>query len=254
VPPEDPSGALRLSALDAVRDQVAKLNKRLGSADKKRMAAHLDGINELEKKLKTLPPLCDKPDMPSITNEPMPGEAEELLDVSEIMTDLLAYAFACDITRVASFLFNEGAAEVVFKDIGQNESYHALSHATSNPGLDKYHEGVVYIMQRFGGMLDKFKATSDGVDGNLLDHMAVFASSDCSTGWTHSVNRQPMIVAGKLGGHLTHPGVHIASENGRNTSDVLLSLLRGFDETATEVGAGDQGSTTPLDELEAGQS
>ncbi len=251
VPPEDPSGPLRLSVLDAVRDQLGSLNKRLGSADKKRILSHLDGISELEKKLNTLPPLCETPMEPSITNEPMPGNAEELVVVSELMSDLLAYAFACDISRVGSFLFNEGAAEVVFQDIGQNSSYHQLSHAKKNPGLDDYHNGVVYIMERMAYMLEKFQATSDGADGNLLDHMAMLASSDCSMGWSHTVDRQPMIIAGKLGGHLTHPGVHIASDNGRNTSDVLLTLLQGFDETATEVGSGAQGSTTPLDELKA---
>jgi hypothetical protein len=241
-PPADPAGPLRASVLDAVRANTAALQKRLGVKDNERLESHLDGIASLEKKIKALPPVCTKPEMPTEENPEGIGN-EPLTSTSEAMSDLLAYAFACDITRVASYLFIGGAAETVLSEIGQNDGHHNNSH--DYPGSAKeINAGVIYFMKRFAYMLEKFKATPDGANGNLLDNTIVYCSSDCSEGWTHSIQKQPIILAGRGVDSLIYPGIHYNGK-GANPSDVLLSCLQAFDPTATEIGKGDPYSNKP---------
>lgn len=248
-PPSDPSGALRVSVLDAVRDNTAQLRKRLGVKDNQRLDAHLDGISTLEKKIKALPPVCATPDKPEEKNAEA-GGPERITSTSDAMSDLLAYAFACDVTRIASCLFVGGAAETVFTEIGQNNGHHGNTH--DYPGSkEEINEAVIFIMERFAYLLEKLKATQDGVNGNLLDNTIVYCSSDCAEGWSHSIEGQPIILAGRGGGSLVHPGIHYNGK-GQNPSDVLLTCLQAFDETATEIGAGAPYSNTPCTAIKTG--
>lgn len=245
--PKPDDRALRTSILDAVRDQTATLRQRLGKLDNQRLDAHLEGVRALEKKISAAPPQCALPDMPSETNTDE-GGVEPISAVNDVMSDLLVYAFSCDITRVASVLFHGGAAETVFSELGQWNAHHNNTH---DPGAQQeVHEGVVYIMSRFADMLEKFKAAVD-VDGkNLLDTSIVFSSSDCAEGISHSVERQPIILAGHGRNKLIYPGIHVQAApyptSAGNTSDVLLTCLQAFDRSATSVGAGAPRSTTPM--------
>jgi len=114
-------------------------------------------------------------------------------------------------------------------------------------------------MQRIADLMVQFQSTVE-VDGtNLLDSSIIFVSSEVSQGWTHSWQRQPILVGGTGRGYLVHPGIHYqaipqnnpsddATSSG-NTTDVLLTILRCFDAAAPSVGGGAPMSTTPLNAL-----
>ncbi|MBZ5715901.1 DUF1552 domain-containing protein [Nannocystis pusilla] len=245
--PRPDDRALRTSILDAVRDDVSRLRARLGKHDNQRLDAHLDGVAALEKKITAATPLCGLPDMPGEANVDVDGR-EPITAVNDVMSDLLVYAFACDITRVASCLFIGGAAETVFSEIGQSAGHHFHTHDAN--AQDLVHDGVVYIMERFADLLKKFKAWQD-VDGtNLLDSTIIYCSSDCAEGLSHTIARQPIILAGHGRDQLIYPGIHhqvtpFPFSDG-NMSDVLLTCLRAFDPTAASIGSGAPMSTTPL--------
>jgi hypothetical protein len=250
-PPKDPQGPLRIGVLNIVRDNLKQLDKRLGKSDQDRVKAHLASIDELQKKIEALPPLCTKPDMPKEANVDM-GGAEPLRPVSEAMSQLLRYAFKCDITRVASFLFSEGASETIYTELGLSKAHHDYTHDGSAAAQNgAVHNGVIYAMQRFAYLLEQLKSEPDGPDTNLLDNTAIFCSSDCAEGVSHSVDKQPMIVAGKGGGKLVHPGIHYASPNGQNPTEVLLTLRQIFDPSATSVGKDEPYSNKPFVPLKA---
>ena len=245
VPPEDPSLNLRVSLLDSVREDVAALKKRLGQADILRVDAHLQGLSELEKQIKALPPVCAVPGMPTETNEDVNGE-EPLTAVATAMSDLLAFAFSCDVSRVASVFISGGASETVFTEIGQSSVHHSNTHNANRQ--EEVHQVVVWNMERFAYLLEKLKATPDGVTGaSLLDNMLIFCSSDCSEGYTHDIYDMPIVVAGRAGGRVRHPGVHYRSQTGENTTDILVSCLQAIvpEAEGVSVGAGAPQSSTP---------
>ena len=90
-PKDDPSGPLRVSLLDAVREDAKRLQLRVGSSDKQRLEAHLDSIAQLQKQIQAIPPACTKPGAPTQTNEDVDGN-EPLQEVSHAMADLVAIA------------------------------------------------------------------------------------------------------------------------------------------------------------------
>ena len=246
-PMDDPSGPLRASVLDAVKAQTDALKKRLGTKDVQRLDAHLEGINEVQKKIEAIPPVCQPPGLPSETNPPG-ANPEPLINTNKVMADLIAYAFECDVTRVVSVLLVGGAAGTVLKEAGLNDEHHLTTHNAQKANTD-INAGVIFQMQRFSDFLQTLKAKTDPTGGNLLDNTIVYFSSDCSEGWSHSVKKTPMIVAGKGAGYLKYPGIHYASTTGQNPSDVLLTCARAFNPNIPSIGAGQPMSTTPFTDI-----
>lgn len=256
--PQPDDSALRLSILDAVRTDADRLRPRLGMLDNQRLDAHFQGLSELEQKIMAMPPTCDLPAQPTHANNESVNN-EQLILTNQLMSQLIAFAFTCDITRVASNLFLPLAGEAVMSEAengGNGNTHHVLSHQ----GGEDYHRCIVFIMERFAEMLDILRNTVDFDGTNLLDSTIVYGSSDCSIGWSHSIRRQPIILGGHGRGYLVNPGIHyqaVPSANPNdggaatagNLSDVLLSVLRAFDPAAASVGGGAPMSNTPLTEI-----
>ncbi|MFV8749761.1 DUF1552 domain-containing protein [Nannocystaceae bacterium ST9] len=263
VQPKD-DRALRISILDATKQDAATLESKLGAADKLRLEAHLESIAALQTKLSTAIPVCELPADPDVDNSE-PINSEMLTLVHGLHADLIAYAFACDITRVATLLFIEGAAEPALTEIPNNvSSWHQYSHDVSTWNLNgPFYDGQLFLMSRIADFLDRLKSTNE-IDGNLLDSTILMASSDCSHGPSHAVTRHPILLAGHGRGYLKYPGVHfqpapldanydyynVPGPSSGNTSDVLLALLRRFDPRAEWIGEEQgAGSGTPLTEI-----
>ena len=98
-------------------------------------------------------------------------------------------------------------------------------------------------------MMNKVAMAVEG-DSNLLKQSAILVSSDTSDGAAHSVNDYPVLVAGSGGGYFKNPGVHHQQEGG-NTTEVLLSLVRAMGIEATEFGGGDGRVTQSCSGIEA---
>ncbi|HWB80938.1 MAG TPA: DUF1552 domain-containing protein [Nannocystaceae bacterium] len=252
--------------LDAVREQSDKLRARLGVADQQRLDAHLEGVEELQTKVSALPPSCIMPDEPDEENDEPVG-SELIGPVNEIMAELMTYALRCDITRVASMTFLGLAGETPYTEIGIPTSKHLLSHdAQYSPNArEQLHQSIVYEMERLAVFLQFLRDSVDVTGHNLLDSTIVYATSDCSVGWLHSISRQPVILVGTGGGTLQYPGVHVqAIENNpddpngeqspdmpaaRNLSDIALTCLKAFDPTADSFGGGGCESDTLVSEI-----
>ena len=249
--PRDPRDGLRASVLDAVKDDAKALQARLGAADKARLDAHLTGISELRTRIMALPPVftsaCVKPSTPTQTNTDASG-IEPIEAVSTVMSDLLAMAFACDLTRVASFQFSGSVGGHCFKwlspsDARDNE--HSITHDAAQQ--DKVHDAVVFTMKNFAYTLQALKRTAEG-SSNLLNNTVVLCTTDVAQGLDHSINDYPVLLAGSAGGKLK-TGVHYRSTNGRNTSDILFTLMKALGTGVTSVGKDEGYSNTAINEL-----
>lgn len=249
--PTDPSNELRARVLDAVKDDADRLSRRLGVADKRRLDAHLTAIAQLKREIAALPPeltsACVEPGRPTEENRDS-GGVEPLETVSHLMSDLITVAFACDLTRVVTYQLTGSVGYTVYDFLGITRGHHDLSHEDGQ--RDNIHRTVHWNMQQFAYLLGKLKDTPEG-DGNLLDNSVWLASTDVAEGESHSSDDYPMVVAGKGGGVLRHPGVHLRGTNANNTSDVLLTVMRAAGTGVTEVGADQGHSTTPCAAIEA---
>lgn len=263
--PED-DRLVRQMMLDGVRIQAEKLRERVGAADRLRIDAHLQGVSELNTKVSALPPACVLPDEPSEENLEPVG-SEQIGVISPLMCELIAYALRCDITRVASVQFLGLAGETPYTEIGISTTKHLLSHEAQYNAFsrDQLNLSVIYEMERLAEFARILRDAEEANGMNLLDSTIVYASSDCSVGWLHSVARQPVILLGTGGGHLAYPGVHSqAIENdpndpnglaspdmptAGNTSDIALACLQAYAPNVTSFGGGVCESTTPLSDI-----
>jgi hypothetical protein len=245
--------ALRKSVLDGVLADVNRLRMRVSTADKARLDQHLENVRSIENRLVgtggTMPPSssCKLPVKPG----PVGGtnSKENLQEATKMMSDLIAMAFACDLTRVFSMLYSGAVCGTVFWQVNATTGHHALTH--DEPGDQPLvHASTIFTMQCFCDLLVALKNIPEGA-GNVLDNTAIVASSDVSDGKAHSLTDYPIVVAGKGGGFLKYPGVHYRSAKQENTSTVLFSVLRAAGLTMTEFGAGGGLVSTSCTPIEA---
>ena len=121
-------------------------------------------------------------------------------------------------------MFSGSVSNTIYWQLGHKEGHHSLTH--DEPGdQPKVHGATVFIVKQFARLLETLKNTPEGA-GNLLDHVAILGTSDLNEGKRHKNFDYPILVAGRAGGRLRHPGIHYRSHCEENTSKVLLSLLR----------------------------
>jgi hypothetical protein len=159
--------------------------------------------------------------------------------VNDMMSELLALAFACDLTRVASLVFTLPAAHVYYRHLGDdmNDDFHdTICHTDPGDSLSqtRVHRGVVYTMQCLATFLERLRALPEG-DGNLLDNSLIYVTSCTSWGKIHAKNEWPVLLAGKAGGAL-QGNVHYRAV-GENLSKVLFSMANLMGANVTSLGA-----------------
>ena len=208
--------------LDSVLDEVAGLQKTLGSGDQAKLTEYLEAVREIEQRIQraeqdsaagafALPTRPD--DIP-----------ESFEDYVTLMFDLQVLAYQADITRVVTMLMGRETSPRTFEQIGVPEQHHSCSHHIDNPELmarkakiDQYHVAL------FGQFLEKLKATPDG-DGNLLDHSMILYGGGLGNGNLHDHVNLPVLVAGGGAGTLSG-GQHINYPDNTPMANLLLTML-----------------------------
>lgn len=254
-PPDDPTAGLRAQALDAVLEDAHRLKKRVSSHDQQRIDAHLESIFQLQKQIMAIPPNCDVPAKPSV-DPYFPDGSEPLYEINEAMARLLAMAFSCDLTRVASFMFTGASGGAQFYMLPPSEfpehpggsdyshaDHHNVSHINLPYEQDFIHKSVVVSMENLAYLLELFANIPEG-DGSLLDQCAVLAASDVGEGWIHSEVDFPIVVAGGAGGRLKTDVGHYRSPNEESVTNISLACVQAVlpDPEAVPAIGGTQGA------------
>jgi hypothetical protein len=210
VPPDDPDAQaaaerlkrLEASVLDYVTEDTERLKSRLGSSDKARLDQYLTGIHELETRLGASGNnlSCSQPEAP-VGSEDVQQQVKNMIDV-------IAVALQCDLTRVVTYMLENGIGNYVFDFLGESGQHHETSHHGGDESMIASCLNVEHWeIQQFAYLLERMKAIPEG-DGTLLDNSVVFLSSDVADGHGHTDFDLPVLVAGKGGGALK-AGVHL---------------------------------------------
>ena len=246
--------ALRKSVLDGVLADLGRLRGSVSAADRVRLDQHTENVRSIEKRLMD-GGAVDGPSSPScrlpVRPTPLGGtnNREPLEEATKLMSDLVAMAFACDLTRVFSMMYSGPTCSTLFWQVDATSGRHALEH--DEPGDQPLvHASTVFTMQCLAHLLQALKSVPEGA-GNLLDNTVILASSDVSDGKLHSRTDYPIVVAGGGGGFLKRPGVHYRSTSRENSSTVLLSVLRAAGLPLNEFGVGVGRATAGCTAIEA---
>ncbi|MEQ8279559.1 MAG: DUF1552 domain-containing protein [Deltaproteobacteria bacterium] len=232
--------------LDVVRDDASSLSSRLGKYDRYKLDRYLTAVNELEDRVIRLSnaPACDAGD------EPDWGSG--YLARHEAMLDLLVLAFECDITRIATFMTEQGGNNnlgpyswVMHEGTPLTEAFHPLSHHSGDPvKIAKIAAICLWEMEVFARLLDRMKAVDEGDGTTLLDNSIVFFSSEAGEGNDHRPTDLPIVLAGGGQGSVVK-GTHLAYAAPNNIyADLHVALLNAF---GVEPGPlGEEERMTPL--------
>ncbi|TKC95162.1 DUF1552 domain-containing protein [Polyangium fumosum] len=220
----------RGSVLDAVSGQIKTLQGRLGAKDKQRLEQHLTSISEIESRLNVPIGECNKPDDPGAF--PDLASNEQIAEKNKAVSDLVALALSCGLTRSFSIQYSTCGSGAVFWMVGATDGQHYMNHTEPAP-YTKQKDAVRFTMGQLAYFLDRLKNTPDAT-GNLLDHSSIFVCTEHTEGWTHAQDDLPMLLCGKGGGRL-RGNVHYRQDGG-NASRALMTALRGAGLPLAEFG------------------
>ena len=213
------------SILDSVREDVADLEKKLGTKDRTRLEDYLDNLREIEQRIQK----AEKQVTTSVTLPDAPiGIPEAFEDHARLMYDLMAVAYEANVTRVVTYMKSRDASQRVYPNIGVMEPHHAMSHHGNNQeklaGLVKLN---TYHMTLFADFIERLKSTPD-VDGSLLDHTLILYGSGMSESDTHSRVNLPTLLIGGANGRLKG-NRHIQAAKETPIANLMVSLANKFD-------------------------
>lgn len=231
---------VRGSVLDAIQEDGARLQARLGSTDRQRIEAHLEAIRAIELRLETIAGEGPQASCSSVTS-PTTGpdmQSEAPPQVNTAMVELTALALSCELTRVATFMFSLPAAHVYYRHLAadMNDDFHDIichgddGDQSNQPRVDT---GVQYAMRCLNEFLEKFAATPHG-SSNLLDSSLIYVTSDTAWGKIHTREEWPVLFAGKAGGRLRGDEHH--NFQSESLSKALLTAAQIMGSTQTQFG------------------
>ncbi|MCA9618151.1 MAG: DUF1552 domain-containing protein [Myxococcales bacterium] len=226
---------LELSMLDAVMNDAKRLGTKVSYEDRMRLEQHLEGLRSIEQRLQNLGGLsCQAPDAP-VASDFGDGSANEQKQAkSELQSQLVAAALACDLTRVFSYEWSATQSEAVYWEVGSSQEHHQLNHdAPDGPEMRAI---VKFIMQNFAYLAMQIAAYSEPGGGSLLDQTLIFGTSEHARAGSHNYTDHPMIFVGKAGGSLKAGMHHRVEGSNLDGPKVLLTAVRAVGVEAASIG------------------
>jgi hypothetical protein len=220
------------SILDWVANEVSRLSRELGAADRRRLDEYLTDIREIERRIQRVEATNRSGGPRELPGAPA-GVPDSFDEHVKLMFDLQATAFAADITRVFSFKMGRDGSARVYPESGAPLPFHPASHhgevesrVLQFAQINKYHVSLVPYF------LSKLKKLQEG-EQSLLDKTLVLYGSPMGNSNTHNHKRCPLFLAGRANGALKGNG-HLVAPDGTPMANAMLSVLHalGMDDVA----------------------
>jgi hypothetical protein len=190
----------RASLLDWVREDISRLQKKLGPDDRTRVGQYLDTVREVERRIQKAEAEDAGDRLPDL-DRPV-GVPAAYADHARLMFDLQVLALQGDVTRVISFQLARETSTRTYTEIGVSDPHHPLTHHGNNPEkIARMAKINAFHVSLFAYFLEKLKSTPEG-DGCLLDHALYLYGSGMGNPNVHDHVNLPILVAGGGAGRL----------------------------------------------------
>ncbi len=205
--------ARRSSVLDHVLEDATVLRPALSAPDRDKLDEYMTAVRELERKVGPPPEDVEAPE----AGLDYPGTVRA-------MADLMVLALEYDLTRVITFMAENGTSYRYFHDLEVSRGHHDLSHHAGDPDkiadllrIEEWTTGeLAYLVRRLAQARDL-----DG--GSLLRNCLVLMASDVADGDAHTHVDLRLLVAGRAGGGL-RTGRHLAFSGQPALADLYLAF------------------------------
>jgi hypothetical protein len=202
----------RKSVNDLVREEMQDLMGKpyLGRDDRQRLQNHFEVIRDME--LSMACTLTDGEIQAMQTVSEAAADNGNRIVVAEMLMDLIAFAFACDLNRTATLQIGTGNDGTRYYVDGElQNTFHRISHRIDDDGAEGppipnadilHHKIDRMFAQMFKHLLDRLDIHPGPNGGTLLDHCVALWTNDLANGPPHSYRNVPQIIAGSAGGFL----------------------------------------------------
>ncbi|TWU51908.1 DUF1552 domain-containing protein [Rubripirellula reticaptiva] len=222
--PEQRQAALRrrASLLDSVTEEIKRLKRVVGPADRNRIDGYLESVREVERRIASAEATAKDNPLPDL-DRPV-GVPAQYADHARLMFDLQLLAFQGDITRVVSFQLAREASTRTYPEIGVPDPHHPITHHGNDPEkLAKIAKVNRFHVSLFAEFLQKLKATPEA-GGTLLDHTLYLYGSGMGDSDAHDHTNLPILVAGGAAGNM-RGGRHIRYDQPTPLANLHLTIL-----------------------------
>ncbi len=238
LPGEDPEAILRLRAeqrsiLDLAMDDIHDLEASLSAVDRQRLDNHLTHLRALEQSIANLPDPGDLSEACSELDDP--GNGGGIGGETSKMLELIAFAFQCDITRVATFQWAGAQSTLRYGFLGgvPDSSHHGISHNDGGAYNTPMREIARFHAEQTAALADLLDAVPEG-DGTLLDNTIIVHLNTLGQGNNHSFSDIPVLTVGSGGGGLDVG--RAVQLNDRTLNDFYITLAQALGVDMTTFG------------------
>ena len=118
------------SLLDSVNDRVNQLQRKLGTADNRKMNDYLAALRDVERRIQKAEEQSSK-ELPDVAQPA--GIPDTFPAHVRLLYDLQLLAFQSDLTRVTTFMYGREQTGRPYPQIGVPEPHHPLTHHQADP-------------------------------------------------------------------------------------------------------------------------
>jgi hypothetical protein len=232
----------RQTVLGLVREELGDARLRVGGEDRLKLDAHLEAIQDIERRLAgpTAPAGgagCTPPALRQGFDVQLP---DQMPLVGQSQMDVLATAFACDLTRIATLQWTHAESDHAFPFLGIDQFHHTMSHAgdsdaTAQENLTQIN---IWYAEQLAYLLGRLASYPEG-DGTLLDNTVVLWCNEVGKGNNHEHRDLPFLLAGSCGGHFAtgrFVDYQTSGAAGHPHNDLLVSLANAMGTADTSFG------------------
>jgi hypothetical protein len=253
----------RKSILDTISNECTALKGTLGSNEKGKLDAHLDSIRQLENKLGAAMPTgsaCMKPTTPGADSSLQYMGTLDACAANVIHQNIIANAFACDITRVACLQYGNDQKLMVNAPgtgLPYDDQHGGFIHSGASSNFANLVKFEAYLATQFVNIINLLKGFQDPEDSSktLFDTTLMLWARDMGDADQHNQQSMRFVLAnGSNGGYLkvASGGRYIKSTERHER--ILLNVCEAVGITSYS-GFGDPGLTgtakTPLPNIAA---
>jgi hypothetical protein len=263
-PMADQLALRRKSINDLVSGDLNSLlgNPRISYADRQRLQLHLDSIRDLENRMpmEGMSGACSGSALDIAALEAMQGSGSGFggndpsrangsqEEVCKLQMELVALAFSCNVTRVATLQAGDGTDGTQYTIDGeQYERVHHISHRINGDGTtgsaiagaEEKHVKIDRLrVETLKYAIEKW-SQYETPGGPLLDNGFIYWTNHVAEGPSHSFRNLPIIIVGSGGGYLKQ-GAYIEA-GGVSNAQVLNTLMTANGAPSENFGTGGTG-------------
>ena len=222
--PEERRASLKRKAslLDWMSEDISRLQKTLGSADRTKVDEYLEAVREVERRVQRAE--AEAENAPATGVERPLGVPELYGDHCRLMFDLQVLALQADVTRVITFQMARETSNRTYPEIGVPDPHHPLTHhGGDKEKIAKMAKINHFHVSLFAYFLEKLDGVREG-SGSLLDHTLYLYGSGMGDPNLHDHTNLPILVAGGAAGKM-RGGRHIRYEKAEPLASLHLTLL-----------------------------